>query len=390
MPTNLSKGNVPVNSKERHAARRKRREEQRAAKRAARIEACTLESVADLANLCVAADKAANGVRWKASVQRYHLDTLGNAMKLREQLLAGEDFHRGYVRFKVVERGKVRDIASVRFSERVAQKSLNVNALMPAVRDTLIADNSANIKGRGTDYAVSRLKVHLASHYRKHGADGYILLGDFSNFFGSIPHEVAKELIRKHLDDEALIAILCAQIDHQDGEVGLSLGSEINQTLAVSVPSPIDHLVVECCGVEAYGRYMDDFYAIDADKDRLQLALGCIEAAARGIGLTLNAKKTHIVKLTHGFTYLKRQFSYGERGRVYVRPHKSGVKRARRRMRRQARLVACGRMTYEQAYQSYMSWRGMLTHMDAHDVLRRMDALFAELFDGFRPDGFEG
>lgn len=379
-----------MNSKERHAARRKRREEERAAKRAARIEACTLESVADLANICAAADKAANGVRWKASVQRYHLDTLGNAMKLREQLLAGDDFHRGYVRFNVLERGKVRHIASVRFSERVAQKTLNANALMPAVRDTLIADNSANIKGRGTDYAVSRLKGHLVAHFRKHGADGYILLGDFSDFFGSIPHEEAKALVRKHLDDEALIDILCTQIDHQDGDVGLSLGSELNQTLAVSIPSRIDHLVVECCGVEAYGRYMDDFYAIDADKERLQVALGCIEAAAHDIGLTLNAKKTHIVKLTHGFTYLKRQFSYGEHGRVYVRPAKAGVKRARRRMRRQARLVACGRMTYEQAQQSYMSWRGMLTHMDAHGVLRRMDALFEELFDGFRPDGFEG
>lgn len=379
-----------MNSKERHAARRKRREERRAAKRAARIEACTLESVADLTSLCAAADKAANGVRWKASVQRYHLDTLGNALKLREQLLQGEDFHRGYVRFNVVERGKVRNIASVRFSERVAQKSLNANALMPAVRDTLIADNSANIKGRGTDYAVSRLKKHLVSHFRKHGSDGYILLGDFSDFFGSIPHAEAKALVRRHLDDEALVAVLSAQIDHQDGDVGLSLGSEINQTLAVSIPSRIDHFVVECCGVEAYGRYMDDFYAIDADKERLQLALGCIDAMAQDMGLRLNAKKTHIVKLTHGFTFLKRQFSYGEQGRVYVRPCKAGVKRARRRMRRQARLVACGRMTYEQAYQSYMSWRGMLTHMDAHGVLLRTDALFAELFDGFRPDGFEG
>lgn len=375
-----------MNSEERHAARRKRREQRRAAKRERRIEACTMENVADLANLCEAADKAANGVRWKASVQRYHLDTMGNAYKMREMLLEGEDFHRGFVYFDVIERGKRRNIASVHFSERVAQKSLNQNALMPAVRDTLIADNSANIKGRGTQYAVNRLKKKLVDHYRKHGTEGYILLGDYSNFFGSIPHEVAKELVRRNIDDELLVETLCTQIDHQEGDTGLTLGSEINQTLAVSVPSPIDHFVVECCDVEGYGRYMDDFYVLDVSKEKLELALACIESLANSMGLKLNAKKTHIVKLTRGFSFLKRCFAYGENGRVYIRPVKTGVTRARRRMKRQARLVAQGLLTYESAEQSYMSWRGQLTHMDAHELLQRMDALFSELFGQYRPE----
>ena len=73
------------------------------------------------------------------------------------------------------------------------------------------------------------------------------------------------------------MALACKIVDEQ-GDVGLGLGSEPNQVLAVALPSPIDHFVTECCGVEAYGRYMDDSYAIHTDKEHLQLVLGCIEA----------------------------------------------------------------------------------------------------------------
>lgn len=373
-----------MNSEERRAARRARREEKRAAKRKRRVRECTLENIASLASLYEAANQAARGIRWKSSVIRYHLDPMGNAQRSHDKLVRGEDVHTGFVRFSVMERGKLREIAAVKFPERVIQKSANQNALMPSMRDSFIYDNSANVKGKGTAFAVARLKKHLVDHYRRHGREGYILIGDFKGFFFSIPHEGAKALVRKHLDDEGAIELISSQIDHQDGEFGLTLGSEINQTLAVGYLSRIDHFVVECCGVEAYGRYMDDFYAIHADKERLQLTLGCIEALAGDLGLALNAKKTHIVKLTHGFTYLKRKFSYGDNGQVVVRPSRVAITRERRRLKKHARLVAEGRMTYEQACESYQSWRGHILHMDAHGAVLRMDALFADLFGDHR------
>ena len=369
-----------MNSDERRAARRARREKARADKRAERIKDCTLENVASLGSLCEASEKAANGIRWKASVQRYHLDTMGNALKTHNMLMGGDDIHTGFVRFTINERGKPRNIAAVKFPERVAQKSANQNAFMPAVRDSLIYDNSANIKGKGTKFAVDRVKKHLADHYRKHGSEGYILLGDFKGFFASVPHDGAKDVVRKHLDDEGLIEFICSQIDHEDGDRGLPLGSEINQTIAVAYPNRIDHFVLECGEVEAYGRYMDDFYAIHTSKEHLQLILGCIEAFAIDLGLTLNAKKTHIVKLTHGFTYLKRKFSYGENGKIVVRPTREAVTRERRRLKRQAKLVASGVMTFEQARVSYVSWRSHVLDMDSHELVGRMDALFWELF----------
>lgn len=168
-----------MNSEQRRAARRKRREEKRAQAKAERVKACTLDTVSDLNSLCKASKQAARGVMWKASTQRYMKSYLRNAVLSRRDLLEGRDICRGFIRFDLWERGKLRHISAVHFPERVVQKSLAQNALVPAIVPTLIAANSANIKGRGTDYALKLLKRHLADNWRRHGGDGYILLGDF-------------------------------------------------------------------------------------------------------------------------------------------------------------------------------------------------------------------
>ena len=37
-------------------------------------------------------------------------------------------------------------------------------------------------------------------------------------------------------------------------------------------------------------------------------------------------------------------------------------------------------MTVEQVNQSYQSWRGGMKRLDAHETVRRMDALYKQLF----------
>lgn len=100
-----------MNSEERRAARRKRREEKRAKAKAERVKECTLETVADLNSLCRASKQAACGVMWKASTQRYMKDYLRNAVKSRNDLLEGRDICRGFIRFDLWERGKLKKMA---------------------------------------------------------------------------------------------------------------------------------------------------------------------------------------------------------------------------------------------------------------------------------------
>ena len=292
-----------MNSEQRRAARRKRREEKRAKAKAERVKACTLETVADLNSLCKASKQAARGVMWKASTQRYMKDYLRNAVLSRRDLLEGRDICRGFIRFDLWERGKLRHISAVHFPERVVQKSLSQNALVPAIVPTLIAANSANIKGRVTDYALKLLKRHLADHWRRHGREGYILLGDFSDYFARIAHQPVKDQVASALLDPRVVALEHRLIDAQ-GDVGLGLGSEPNQICAVAHPNRIDHYAIEMLRPEAYGRYMDDFYLIHESKDYLQVCLLLIERKCAELGIELNPRKTRVVKLTRGFTWL--------------------------------------------------------------------------------------
>ena len=372
-------GVPPVNSDERREARRRRREERRAAKRAEAQTELTLEAVADIDSLHRAALEARRGVCWKASVQRYMKDVLRNAVKSRKQLLNGDDVRRGFYEFDLFERGKLRHITSVHYSERVVQKSLSQNVLVPSLTRSFIRNNTANTKGRGTDDAIARLKRDLVRHYRKHGTDGYILLVDFSNYFGSIDHGRMKRLVCDAVDDSRVCALEASFID-ACGDVGLGLGSEPNQVCAVAFPDRIDHFVTEMCRVEGYGRYMDDSYLISSSKLDLQICLALIRDMCEQMGLTVNMRKTHIVKLSKGFTWLKKRVSYGENGRVVIRPCRDSITRERRKLKKQARLVRDGKMTVEQVERSYQSWRGGMLRLDAHRTLLRMDALYHELF----------
>ena len=368
-----------MDSRQRHEARRKRRDAKRAANRAGRIKDCTIENVAGMDNLDKAARKAASGVRWKATTQRYMADETLRISEAGKTLLSGGDLHAGYTRFDVVERGKVRHITAVRFPERVVQKSLSQNALAPAIWPTLTPGCSANMKGRGTSYAVRRLKRQLVRHRMRHGADGWILLVDFTDYFNSISHDAAKTLVSKSLDDPMVIDLACRQIDTY-GDRGLGLGSEPSQIIAVALPSPIDWMALRNPDVLFAGRYMDDSYFASLSKDSLWRLLDAIRLECAKLGLSVNERKTKIVKISHGFTFLKRKFSFTDSGRVLVRPCRSTLTRQRRKLRSHARLVEKGRMTPDQARRAYMSMRGMLKHMDAHTALLALDAQFRLLY----------
>lgn len=117
------------------------------------LESCTLEEVADIDNLYRCARDCAHGVAWKSAVQRYLANILPNVLKTHADLMAGNDIRRGFVEFDIFERGKLRHITSVHYSERVVHKALNRHALAPAIWPTLAPGCTANIKGRGTDFA---------------------------------------------------------------------------------------------------------------------------------------------------------------------------------------------------------------------------------------------
>jgi len=369
-----------MTSAERKENRRIRRSATREAHKQAAVGECdSLEKVADPNALMSASKKARSGITWKASVQRYLMNLLKNVADTHKKILSEEDVRRGFIKFDLIERGKLRHISSVHFSERVAQRSLCANALIPTLTRGLIYDNGASLKNKGITFALDRLSAHLQRHYRKHGNEGYVLLLDFSDYFGRIRHDVIKEILCQNFKDKRLISLAMSFV-YAFGEKGLGLGSETSQIFAVTYPSKIDHYIKEVLRIKGYARYMDDSYLIHKDKGYLKKCLEDLKGKFAEVGIVLNPKKTRIVKLSKGFTFLKTQYFLTDTGKVIRKACRESIVRQRRKLKKFKKFSDAGEMSFDHIYNSYMSWRGYIGHKDAHRTILSMDWLFRELF----------
>ena len=317
---------------DRYLRRKEKREKQKE-----KFKDIDFEDVAGLDALFDAAYKSAKGVKWKASVQKYILNILFNINKARKSLLANKDIRLGFIEFDINERGKIRHIRSVHFSERVIQKALCSNVLYPVLTSNLIMDNGASQKNKGTHFATQRLIKSLHKYYRHYGNEGYVLTIDFKSYFDNINHEKLKEIYRQNFTDENILKLSDDFID-AFGEMGLGLGSETSQISAVAYINSIDHFIKENLRIKAYGRYMDDSYIIHPSKSVLKSILEVLNKKYEQLGIKVNPKKTNIKKLKSGFTFLKTRFFLTDTGKVLKKPCRSSITRQRKRLKRQAVL----------------------------------------------------
>ena len=360
-----------MNSKERHEARYQRRKEERLRRKRERNEQYgDFDKVFTFDNLYCAFKKCCRGVGWKASTQRYKANALQNVNDTLRSLQNGTYKSRGFYEFDVVERGKPRHIKSVHISERVVQRCLCDNALVPMFGKSFIYDNGACIEHKGIDFAVRRLVCHLQRHFRKHGTNGYALIFDFSRYFDNIQHEPLKRIVDKTFTDQRITRLVNGFID-DFGEVGLGLGSQISQVSALMYPNRLDHHIKEVLRVKHYGRYMDDGYLIHESKEHLQKCLQEIQRICAELGIKLNAKKLN---------FLKRHFILTDTGGVIIKPARKGITKMRHKLRTFKRWLTEGKMAIEDIQTSYISWKGHMKHCNAYRTMVNTDALYNKLF----------
>jgi len=369
-----------MTSEERREARYRRRKAKRAAKKAAACSALDdFNEVFSYEHLYRSYQKCRRNVAWKASVQKYITQAPLLVKQTYDRLQQGKFRSSGFFEFDITERGKLRHIKSVTVGERVVQRCLCDYALVPMLGRTFIYDNAASLENRGYHFAVRRLCQHLQEHYRKHGTEGYILLFDFRKFFDNVSHRVCKDILREEFTDERIIAIT-EHFMSMFGDKGLGLGSQISQTFALASANRLDHYVKDVCGIRGYGRYMDDGYVIHESKERLHEILEGIRQVCAELEITLNEKKTHIVKLTHGFTFLKARIYLTDTGKVLRKIPKVSVTRERRKLKKFVPLYEAGKMTYQDLYTSWQSWRAYARNFSAWRTIQSIGKLYDDLF----------
>ena len=125
---------------------------------------------------------------------------------------------------------------------------------------------------------------------------------------------------------------------------------------------------------------MDDGYLIHESKEPLQECLVQIRRICGELGIRLNEKKTRIVKISHGFTYLKTRFFLTNTGYVVRKIYKRSVTKERRKLKAFVPMVESGHMTYQDVWTSFQSWRAYAMNFDAWHTIKNMSNLFDRLF----------
>lgn len=343
------------------------------------------KAVCSFDNLYKSMNKCKKGVVWKSPVARYANNGIISVHKTRKSLLTDNRQIKPYNIFMIHE-PKTREIVSTQFEDRVIQTSLSDNYLYDTITKDFIYDNHACQIGKGTDRARNRLKAHMQKYYRKYGTEGYVLKIDFKNYFGNTRHSIAKEAIRRNVDDEWALMhtdMIVDSYNHgKDPEVGMGLGSPITQLTQLALPNDIDHMIKEVLKIKFLVRYMDDTIMIHHDKEYLKYCLEKIKAALKPLGIEVNPRKTQIFKLKQGIKFLGFTFKLTDTGMVLMLLSKDNIKKRRRKIRKHKDLIDKGEMTEEQAEQSKEGWKAHAEKGNNYNVIDDMERFYRKTMMG--------
>lgn len=338
--------------------------------REALISCIDYERITDPAELFSASIECERGVLWKESVQRFALRRALNCAELSRELREGSYRKRPAQHFLLHERGKARRISAVHFRDRVVQKSLCKNSLIPLLSRGLIYDNSATIEGKGTEFARTRFAKHLRRAWGRWVSAGYLVHYDFASYFASIDQRRAIGRLEGKLlrlcrnEEETLSARRVLWLTRQfvcEEKRGLGLGNQTSQIVAVEYASPIDHMICEVLRLGLSGRYMDDGYVFCPDGDTARVVLGAIEAKAASLGLALHPQKSGIAPVDREHVFLKYTFRVDARsGQIAMAPVAETLRRYRKRHQKLCRLAAAGAIGIDAVDASEASFRSVV------------------------------
>ena len=334
------------------------------------------EIICDFGNLYKAYKKAKAGKGYNGSCARFQIMSLEGVHLLKEQLESQTYQMNPYNEFKIYE-PKERVIKSCSFKDKVVQHCLCDEILHPRLANEFIRTNYAGQVGKGTHFGMNCLKEQMLQFYEIHGLNGWILKCDITKFFYQIDHEILKDIVDYHFNDEYTQWLNHLFIDSTEG-LGLPLGNQVAQVYALLMLNGLDHFINGELGIQFYGRYMDDFYRIHHDKAYLKWCLNSIEEMVASLGLSLNGK-TQICPFKCGVGFTGFHHYITSNGK-YIRKLKGENKRRmRKKVRTWAKLVKDGRMTEQKFYEKYNAWKNQALHGNCIKLCQSMDLLVEKL-----------
>lgn len=246
----------------------------------------------------------------------------------------------------IVTKPRRREIFAASFRDRIVHHLIDMK-IRPLLENDFIEKTCNNRIGKGTSKCVEYLKEDIILVSENYTKDCWVAKMDMKGFFMSIRKDILTEKILDYIsanyfeDDREDIKWL-ADItvnDHPEkhcvlkspwsewrlldknkslfyvGDIcGLPIGNLISQLLANFYLNEFDHYVTEDLGFPNYGRYVDDFYIVHNDKDKILNSIPLMRKKLEEIGIELHPDKFYIQYYTRGIelvgTVVKPERSY--------------------------------------------------------------------------------
>lgn len=349
--------------------------------------------ICSFVNLVNSYNKARISHKYAVSATDYAFNLESNIFNLQARLLDHSYQPKAYKQF-MVSKPKLRRVSAPAFEDRIVQHSL-VSQIEPIFEKLFIYDSYACRKDKGTHFALKRLKKFLKANKSLYpNQDIYILKGDIRKFFQSISWEVLIKIISKKIIDadtlwlikkfivgfsvmekkQDKIACQLSLLEREDIPVsvvkrcGLPIGNLTSQLFANIYLNQLDYFVKQNLGEKYYGRYMDDFFIISNDKEKLKKDKEKIDLFLRQVlKLELHKNKTFIQNVNQGVCFVGyRVFA------DYTLIRGSTLINFQKKYHKKVKKYQKGLIAWEELEKCQKSFQGHLKHANAYNLSRKM------------------
>ncbi|MFA6769437.1 MAG: reverse transcriptase domain-containing protein [Parabacteroides sp.] len=282
--------------------------------------------------------------RRTASAVVYEMNYESNLLALRDRINA-RTYTPGKSICFVVTRPRFREVFAASFEDRIVHHFIAIR--LEPLFEAVFNPRTFNCrKGKGQLYGINMLRKDLEDCSNGYTTDCYILKLDLKSFFMSIDKSLMARLIDEFIvkyykggDIEDLRYLSQIVVLHHpenncekhspakfwsqlpankslftNGENrGIAIGNLFSQLFANFLLNILDWYLEEL-GIKYHGRYVDDFYCIHSDKQKLLDIIPLVRDKLASLGLSLNEKKFYLQHYKKGVEFTG---SVVKPGRVY-------------------------------------------------------------------------
>lgn len=245
----------------------------------------------------------------------------------------------------VVNKPVKREIMASTFRDRIIHHYIAMR-LNPLFENEFIEETSNCRKGKGTSYGVQQLQESIKRVSENYSSDCWILKLDIKSFFMSIDKHLLLDKLNAFIfkwykgADNNTLQYLIETVLMNDPTInceyrsprkawdnlpqgkslftcnkgfGIAPGNLTSQLEANFFLNDFDHWAKSI--TSEYGRYVDDFYFVDKDRQTLAYLIPLIKRKLEDIGLTLHPKKIYLQHYCKGVKYIGAVL---KRDRIYI------------------------------------------------------------------------